>query len=99
MSVYVDKLTRYPIPKEAQAARVAKRNDGQWCHMWADTLDELHVMAAKLGLKQTWFQNHSKLPHYDLTPGKRYIALAAGAIEKSLIDHFRELRSIRTNNT
>lgn len=38
--------------------------DGQ--HLAADTLDELHEFAKKIGLKRDWFQDHPKHPHYDL---------------------------------
>jgi hypothetical protein len=43
-----------------------------WCHMATDSdLEELHQMAARLGLRRVWFQNTPTHPHYDLTPGKR----------------------------
>jgi len=97
MSVYVDKLfdaRAYGYDSgtgdKVQAARVGARNNHQWCHMWADTLDELHEMADKIGMKRAWFQNKSTLPHYDLVPSKRVLALCNGAKEKSLFDHFRE---------
>ena len=49
------------------------------CHMTADTLEELHAMADSLGLKRSWFQNH-RLPHYDVSKGKRIEAISKGAI-------------------
>lgn len=48
-------------------------------HMLADTLDELHAMADRVGLKRKWFQNHGT-PHYDLCQAKRQLAIEAGAI-------------------
>ena len=37
-------------------------------HLIADSLDELHAFAAKIGLKRYWFQDAKKLhPHYDIT--------------------------------
>ena len=27
-----------------------------WCHLVADSLDELHTFAARLGLRRSWFQ-------------------------------------------
>lgn len=50
------------------------------CHMLADTLEELHAMADKLGLKREWFQSHST-PHYDVCQAKRRLAISFGAIE------------------
>jgi hypothetical protein len=42
-------------------------------------MDALHTLAERIGLKRSWFQEHPLLPHYDLTPGKRKEAIAAGA--------------------
>ena len=53
------------------------------CHMFADTEEELHRMAKTLGLKRAWYQYDGRLPHYDLTAGKRHIALTKGCIEVS----------------
>lgn len=53
----------------------------QSCHMYADTLDELHAMALCIGLKRSWFQNSPTLKHYDLTPSKRALAVSSGAVE------------------
>ncbi len=52
------------------------------CHMTADTLDELHDMARQLGLKRSWFQNHPRFPHYDLTANMRRKAVLAGVKEQ-----------------
>ncbi len=46
--------------------------------MVADTLDELHEMADRLGLRQ-YFQSHTKYPHYDICASKRELALSLGA--------------------
>ena len=51
-----------------------------WCHMFADTLAELHAMAGKIGLKRAWFQPKSR-PHYDLVSSKKALAIKNGAIE------------------
>lgn len=50
------------------------------CHMMADTLDELHEFAAKLGMKREWFQDGSA-PHYDVNLTRRVLAVKLGAIE------------------
>jgi hypothetical protein len=53
------------------------------CHMWADTEEELHEMAARLGLKRAWYQKPPKASwcHYDVSKGKRAEAVRLGAIE------------------
>lgn len=48
-------------------------------HLVADTLDELHEFALKIGLKREWFQNHPKHPHYDIWGTKVKIALENNA--------------------
>ena len=52
-------------------------------HMWADTDEELHAMATKVGLKRVWFQRppHAKWKHYDLCQEKKCMAIRLGAIE------------------
>jgi len=51
------------------------------CHMVADTDDELHAMADRIGVARKWHQKpgtpHS---HYDICLSKRAIALEAGAV-------------------
>lgn len=47
-------------------------------HMIADSIDELHSMAGKIGLKLEWFQPKS-FPHYDVTTGKKLLAVKFGA--------------------
>jgi len=71
MACYVDELFGC-LPTRRWRYRKA-------CHLTADTVDELHDFAACIGLKRVWFQDHSRIPHYDLTPNKRMAALRAGA--------------------
>jgi Protein of unknown function (DUF4031) len=52
-----------------------------WCHLVADTLDELHVFAAQIGLQRRWFQGHTTYPHYDVTMAVRTRAMRMGAID------------------
>jgi len=62
--------------------------------MWTDgDLEELHAMAEKLGLKRDYFQNHIFLPHYDLIPKKRELAIKKGATPVSLKSWIRKKRS------
>lgn len=51
------------------------------CHMLADTPEELHSMAVKIGIKRRWFQDKASTPHYDISKGKRDLAVKAGAKE------------------
>lgn len=53
------------------------------CHMVADTEDELHAMADKIGVDRKWYQypKKSRYPHYDIALSKRALAVAAGAQE------------------
>lgn len=61
------------------------------CHMLADSLDELHEMADKIGMRRSWFQPRST-PHYDVCKEKRALAVKHGAIE---IDRLRVVEIIR----
>lgn len=83
MSVYVDRIQWWPT-------RIRCFKEGS-CHLWADTEDELHAFAKRLGLKRGWFQKHPRLDHYDLTPARRTKAIALGAIERDVKDYFRSV--------
>lgn len=52
------------------------------CHMWADTEEELHAFASRLGLQRSWFQQPPKASwkHYDISLSVKKRALAAGAV-------------------
>ncbi len=70
MSVYVDPLMDYGWKLGAS------------CHMYADSLKELHAAAIDAGLKTSWFQvSKLGIPHYDLTESRRKRAIRQGAIE------------------
>lgn len=70
MTVYVDNM-------RAKLGRMIM------CHMIADSDDELHAMAERLGLKRAWHQAPPKASHshYDISPSVRARAVAAGATE------------------
>lgn len=86
MTVYVDGIQHYSY---------CKLRYKDWCHMYADTDEELHAMAAKIGLKREWFQHHNPISkHYDLVPTKRASAIAHGAVEDN--DHKHMLRLMDT---
>lgn len=71
--VYVDELWNYGWKY------------GKSCHMFADTDDELHVMASKIGCSRSWHQQPAPRPdcksfsHYDLVVSKHQLAIAHGA--------------------
>ncbi|MFE6966851.1 DUF4031 domain-containing protein [Agromyces sp. NPDC057679] len=85
MTVYVDNAR---IPAAVPNGRNTVR--GVWCHMTADTRDELDEMADRLGLKRTWIQHPGTWKeHYDVTEPKRRAAVAAGAVEVEALAHMR----------
>jgi hypothetical protein len=51
------------------------------CHMLADTPQELKTMALQIGLSLRWFQAAASCPHFDVSKGKRELAVAAGAVQ------------------
>lgn len=69
MTVYVDDMR-------------AKYRRMIMCHLLADTDDELHAMAARIGVARRWHQKpgtpHS---HYDICLSKRALAVKLGAVE------------------
>lgn len=69
MTVYVDDM-RAPYGRMVM------------CHMLADTDDELHAMAARIGVARKWWQappRHDS--HYDIALSKRALAVQFSAIE------------------
>lgn len=86
MSVYVDGC--------AIAFRRMKTS-----HMIADSLEELHAMAAAIGMKREWFQvaPPASFPHYDVSQTKRGMAIVRGAIpcdRNTFVAHVRRLRPV-----
>lgn len=90
MTIYVDDWK--------QRARVG-RLDAYWSHLLADPADGddlagLHELAARIGLRGTWFQNKPwPRAHYDVTETKRVLAIAAGAVAIG----WREAGQMRTD--
>lgn len=89
MSVYLDSM----VDRKKRIGRAGPL----WCHMIADTLDELHAMAVRIGLRREWFQSDNSVPHYDIgTTSRRIEAVAAGAVECDrfqFVAHMRRLRA------
>lgn len=66
------------------------------CHMIADTSDELHEMARKIGVQRKWCQAEgTHREHYDICLSKRAEAVRCGAREVSQMDLGRMLRARR----
>lgn len=70
MAVYVDDT-------EAKYGRMIM------CHMIADSDEELHEMAEKIGIARKWHQAPPKVSnsHYDIAKSKKALAVSFGAIE------------------
>lgn len=72
MTVMVDELRRWPGEKP-------RCFEGGSCHLTCDgDLEELHAFAKRLQLRKSWFRD-GRVPHYDLTTGRRAAALNMGA--------------------
>jgi len=83
MTVYVDDM--YLPADVPNGGRVVR---GVWCHMQADTREELDAMADRIGLRRSWIQ-YPDTPwrrHYDLTKTKRALAVQAGAVEVGMTE-------------
>lgn len=89
MAVYVDTIVQWPNARPPF-------NKGS-CHMTADTLEELHAFAARIGMRRSWFQEHRICPHYDLTPGRREVAVRLGAVEETCLEGARRRRAARAS--
>jgi hypothetical protein len=73
MAVYVDDLRAAP--------RSVRWPYDRACHLVADSAEELHVFAARLGLRRQWAQKSRRgLLHYDLTSGMQIKARRMGAV-------------------
>ncbi|MDP2659787.1 MAG: DUF4031 domain-containing protein, partial [Dehalococcoidia bacterium] len=84
LTVYVDDLK--PV--------IQPNPNWRWessCHLWADTEDELHAFAKRIGLRRGWFQPHHLLPHYDLTAPRRRGAIREGAVAVNAKEYLRKL--------
>lgn len=92
MSVYAGTMTPCLRNKNWQHNEVS--------HLVADTIEELHEFAQKIGLKREWYQ-HKTMPHYDLTTGKRMLAIGLGAIQigtRKLVDILQEQRIVESGS-
>lgn len=61
------------------------------CHMLADAEDELHAMAARIGVARRWYQGD----HYDVCRSRRAAAVRLGAVEvtrRQMVEIRRRIR-------
>lgn len=69
MTVYVDDM-RAPFGRMVM------------CHMLADSSEELLAMADRIGISHRWIQHPgTRKEHFDISLGKRALAVEAGAVE------------------
>ncbi|MFC3901333.1 Protein of unknown function [Acinetobacter marinus] len=82
MTIYVDNMR-------------IKYKGKEWCHLMADSLDELHEFALFLGLHRGWFHRSASYPHYDVTVEVRAKAIIHGALpaqRKTIIECGKKLK-------
>ncbi len=92
MTVYLDDWR--------QPARLGVAVD-RWSHLVADSDDELHSFAARLGMRREWFQCKEGRPHhahYDLPERSRQDALSLGAVAVTWRQVGRMIRDRRSDN-
>jgi hypothetical protein len=75
VACYVDAVREYPD---------AGLRFTRFCHLLADTREELHEMAEALGVPHRFFQDHPWRWHHDLPEPLREKALELGARELTL---------------
>ena len=75
MACYVDTVRSYP----GNGLRFT-----EFCHLLADTREELHAMADALGIPRRFFQDHPWRWHHDLPEHLRERAVELGAQEVTL---------------
>jgi hypothetical protein len=74
---------------------------GRWSgggHLQADSPEELHAFAQRMGLRREWFQHKPRRPendHYDLTEAGRIRAIELGAIPEDRRAGTRRRQALR----
>lgn len=94
---FVDPPMVTAAAKGTQAHRVGARNGHEWCHLWTDGTDaDLLAFGGRIGLLPEWIQRSRRgLVHFDLTPGRRVKAIAAGALPLGRRDAVENQRRCR----
>jgi hypothetical protein len=75
VTCYVDAIQSYPD---------AGLRFTEFCHLLADTREELHAMAEALGIPERFFQDHPWRWHHDLPAPLRPQAVELGARELTM---------------
>lgn len=76
MTVFVDDMFRYSMGHFGRM---------KMSHLIADTDEELHAMAARIGVARRWWQAPPKHDsHYDIAMSMRAAAIQRGAVEITL---------------
>jgi hypothetical protein len=86
MACYVDTVRSYP----GKGLRHT-----EFCHLLADTREELHEMGEALGIPRRFFQDHPWRWHHDLPEHLRARAVELGAREVTLQEVGQLLRRRR----
>ncbi|MGI8761073.1 MAG: DUF4031 domain-containing protein [Jatrophihabitantaceae bacterium] len=86
MACYVDTVRAYPG---------AGLRYTEFCHLLADTRDELHAIADALGIPRRFFQDHPWRWHHDLPAPFRARAVELGAREVTMHEVGALLRARR----
>lgn len=89
MAVYVDNAYIRAVVKSGPL-----RHDSRWCHLTADTTEELVAMARAIGLQAKYIQYPGTWKeHFDVTEAKRAQAVAKGAQEVDARDSVKAMRA------
>lgn len=89
MPVYVDNMKADYLPSHRPGRKYIMS------HMLADSLEELHQMAEKIGVARKWFQGD----HYDICQSKRDLAIKFGAVEVSTREIVEVRQRLRKGST
>lgn len=86
MAVYVDDMYKHSLGRYGRM---------KMSHLIADTEEELHAMAARIGVARHWYQGD----HYDIAMSKRSLAVEAGAIEVTMVQLSSMCRRLKVAGT
>ncbi|QDG87132.1 DUF4031 domain-containing protein [Pseudarthrobacter sp. NIBRBAC000502770] len=95
MTVYVDDAY---IPAAVRSGPLT--HDTCWCHLTADSTEELVAFATSIGLQAKYIQYPGTWKeHFDVTEPKRRQAVAKGAVEVSARDRVMQMAERRMRAT